>query len=222
VYKRDVDKQWTKVKRTRRNRDVAADLSIATDVKHVQFNFTRHAIFEELSIAAHHYTDILYSFILENKVASTDEAARKQADSYKGDILQLRRSIFDAACDNTEAVRASLIAWDNDARNIEFLRVDNKTSIAGEEGDATREAMKLLRNKVRTVMVEEFLMMLKKAAEAGNDLFGASEDYVEKVTAANKVFKILTVSNPISILIQVDKNNGSICAGAREPRGSGE
>mmetsp|Transcript_22976 Transcript_22976/g.31494 ORF Transcript_22976/g.31494 Transcript_22976/m.31494 type:complete len:95 (-) Transcript_22976:1838-2122(-) len=49
------------------------------------------------------------------------------------------------------------------------------------------------RSRIRSKMVEEFLMMLKISAEAGNDLFGVSAIYEDKVVVANSVFKILNV-----------------------------
>lgn len=173
-----------------------------TTIEGTAFNFSNFANFESLALSTHHYADVLNSFVQksmtsadEKEVASSD--GRQNIASYQTEVLDLRRRVFQYSTDNTEAVRAALVHWDAELGGLDLLQRElnsefNRTGSTGGAEDFV--AIGNRRSRTRSQLVEEFLMMLKISAEAGNDLFGVSSTYEDKVTVANSVFKILSVS----------------------------
>jgi hypothetical protein len=154
------------------------------------FNFSSYAKFEHLAIAAHHYCDVINSFIEQRSGQDSAGDENKELSAYESEILDLRRQLFKLSVENVESIRAALVAWDTDSSGLDMVYKEStiKSKIDSSSGDENAQ-----RKKIRSTLVGEFLMMLKKVAESGNDLFGASKSYVDKVTVANKVFSVLNV-----------------------------
>ena len=157
------------------------------------FNFSSYAKFEHLAIAAHHYSDVINSYL--DQFSRQGAANEKSNDIavFETEVLELRRQIFKLSVENVESIRATLIAWDTDSSELDIVYRESAAMNSQNDSDDGSMSIEAQRKKLRTSLVEEFLMMLKKAAESGNDLFGVSKTYVDKVTAANKVFSILNV-----------------------------
>lgn len=190
VYKAEVNKNMQKI----RSRKMKIDTAV--------FNFSSYAKFEHLAIAAHHYCDVINSFLEQRSGQDYTGDENNELSAYESEILDLRRQIFKLSIENVESIRAALVAWDTDSSELDIVYKEStmKSKNDSSSGDEIEIDISAQRKKIRTNMVEEFLMMLKKAAESGNDLFGASKSYVDKVTVANKVFSVLNVRT-ISFLL---------------------
>ena len=182
-YKSDVNSHLKKVQ------------NLKNTIESIPFNFSSYVDFEHLAISAHHYADIITSFIDrgDNLLVVNANDFDNVVRTYERELLELRKQIFLLATNNIEAIRASLVAWETDSEGLSLLyRQQVKGASDSDEKDV--EATGERRKRIRSVLVEEFLMMLKKAAESGNDLFVVSKKYEDKTTVANKVFTILNVS----------------------------
>ena len=111
----------------------------AFDAKDEDFDY-QSELFDELSKASHHLTDIYIA-------NGTDNAIQE--------AWTLRKKIFDLVISRVNLIKD------------------------------------ILGKKKRKVLSTHLLMFLKRAAEAGNDLFGASRDIDEKRSVASIVFTIL-------------------------------
>lgn len=184
IYRAEVNKNMQKIRLRKMKIDTAV------------FNFSSYAKFEHLAIAAHHYSDVINSYIEQRSGRDSAGEANDDLAAYESEVLELRRQIFKLSVDNVESIRAALVAWDTDSSELDIVYKESTMKSKNDSSSSDEDVMDIgaQRKKVRTTLVEEFLMMLKKVAESGNDLFGASKTYVDKVTVANKVFSILNVS----------------------------
>lgn len=127
----------------------------------------------ELSTAAHHFCDILQHLHMSHQqqqqsrqrfVAQGPHSAEKKEDRYQREQLALRRTLL-------ELVQA----------RVAHVK-DELTRLSGSAEHARRSAM-------LAVLVQ----LIKRAAEAGNDVFGAAAAVPDKLRAAGTVFELLEV-----------------------------
>jgi len=168
-----------------------------TSIEGTTFNFSCVTDFESLALSAHHYVDILNSFAQKSiAIVYEHDSSESQQNvvKYKSEVFDLRRQIFKYTTDNTEAVRTALVRWDSELGELDLLHRSSNSDLESKNATEDFVAIGNRRSRIRSKMVEEFLVMLKISAEAGNDLFGVSSTYEDKVMVANSVFKTLSVS----------------------------
>jgi hypothetical protein len=135
-------------------------------------NVISYLEYESLSIDAHHLSDIIFHIIRESR--NSDKLLNK----HEKDIVEIRQSIFNQVLAAIQSLKMCL-------RSIE-----EKFAVSLLNKSTTDPKF----SEIRTSVVEEFLMMLKRAAEAGNDYFDVLKSYEEKTYVAQNVFNILEVA----------------------------
>ena len=120
------------------------------------------SLFEDLGRASHHYSDL--------------KQRGRGLDGEEGDpleVLILRSDIFDVCISWLEATSAFLNGINAKLQEIDKTSKDRTTTMA-------QSAM--LKHR-RAQGLDNFLQMLKRGAEAGNDLFGAitAESYFPRL-----------------------------------------
>lgn len=133
---------------------------------------------EELSRAAHHLCDALHHL---HGVTSDGQ--------YQEEEVQLRQDIFQLVLGRTEAVKSviSLLAEQANRTKEALNRREDDPSTGG--NDFVLGLAQLLKKRQALLTVQA--QLLKRAAEAGNDLFGAAADSDEKLQVAVMVLGIL-------------------------------
>lgn len=161
-----------------------------------QFEDSLVSPLKELSKAAHHYCDILNHMYFIYHTKSDKDLIQQERQKLRYTILQL-------VLDKVTEVRHHLIALDED-----ILQHDTQIglySIHSAERLVMQSESNIFKMR-RNVFVTILLQLLKLAAEAGNDLFGAisvESNLPDKLNTAQLVFNILDVSNISSFTLQV-------------------
>jgi len=140
---------------------------------------------DSLMRAAHHYCDLL----LHLQRSSTTRSSAHQLEGQR-----LRHSILQLIVGRVDAIRRVLSSIDHEAA-LAISQLQRTTQVASSssaevltiQSDLTIVSMR------KAALVLVMLQLLKKAAEAGNDLYGASDTVQDKLNAAQLVFDILEV-----------------------------
>lgn len=153
---------------------------------------------EALSRTAHHLCDVLRHLHLHHPVEGEGAPAVISAQ-YQSEALRLREDIFDIVSHRAEEARtfvANLTTSILSTRaKLEALEsVDRDSSNAADDYDRAGVSLVLeaaSNARKRRSMMSVHVQLLKRAAEAGNDLFGAEPRPIEKLRVATAVLSIL-------------------------------
>jgi hypothetical protein len=145
---------------------------------------------EVLSRSAHHYTDILdhlakltLSPIMNGTSINVTETEMKEK-SLREDIIKIRTHITDQISFRIKTIRHYLNS------TIHMQESDFGMNVSSNE---SASLVLLLRNQRRVSLATVLVQLLKRAAEAGNDLFVASQTLPDKLRAAENVLRYLDV-----------------------------
>lgn len=163
VYGADVQNQLIYINNLVSNNNNNSFISSNEPFPIDKINFIK---FERLSVASHHYCDVL---LLYN---SNTESTSNEMKNLRSDIFYLIMSTIKLIKDRIDVI------------NIE-LTIKDRLNLVTEDNFKTE----------RNVLKNELIMLLKRGSEAGNDLYGVSSDYSRKVEVADFVFTLLNVSS---------------------------
>lgn len=182
-------------------------LSIAQDV---YFNTTRYYLnfinqsidpslemFEELSKCAHHYSDILraspspgtsLAFNTRNSATITEQIHSLHHGIFElvvNRLVQLNSTISD--------LKSSIIKYFASLQANETLEASSSSSSSLASTTASSKLDINATIAEYDSRVYEYVVMLKRGAESGNDVFGSLSLSADKYLMADKVFQILEV-----------------------------
>ena len=142
------------------------------------FHSAGPADFDKLSLSAHHYTDILEHKVerLEKEKTSSSDDQRAQIKQWRDEISLIRQQIWKLSLDNAEYRKQAIGA-----------RTPDQTVVSDAES------------------MTNFALMLKRAAEAGNDVYRSMESYEDKKKVGKQVLKICDVSHLYMVLHYVQR-----------------
>lgn len=133
---------------------------------------------QDLSRAAHHLCDVLHHLHLHHSAGGSPAAISAQ---YQSEALRLREDIFVIVNHRAEEARALVANLTTSFLNtrakleaLELLGRDNNN--AADDDDAAGVSLMLESASIarkRRSMLSVHVQLLKRAAEAGNDLYGA-------------------------------------------------
>ena len=135
---------------------------------------------EELSRAAHHLCDALHHL----HAVTSDPSFREEE-------VQLRQRIFQLVMDRSDAAKTAILSLTQQANRTKnaINKHEEDPAADGPSSDFFLSLAQTMRQ--RQAMLSVQVQLLKRAAEAGNDLFGAEGDPAEKITVAVEVLDIL-------------------------------
>jgi len=135
---------------------------------------------EELSRAAHHLCDALHHL----HAVTSDPSFREEE-------VQLRQRIFQLVMDRTDAAKTAILTLTQQANRTRNAINKHEEDPAAEVPSSDFFLSLAQTMRQRQAMLSVQVQLLKRAAEAGNDLFGAEGDPAEKIKAAVVVLDIL-------------------------------
>ena len=144
---------------------------------------------DALMRAAHHYCDLLHHLQRSSPTSSGEHLLEAQ---------RLRHSILQLIVGRVDGIRRDLLSIDRET-TVAISQLQQATGVpASSMASSSAEVLTLqsdltIMSMRKAALVSVMLQLLKKAAEAGNDLFGASDAVQDKLNAAQLVFDILEV-----------------------------
>ena len=144
---------------------------------------------DALMRAAHHYCDLLHHMQRSSPTIGGDHQLEAQ---------RLRHSILQLIVGRVDDIRRNLSTIDRETA-VAVSQLHQTAEIPASSAASSSAEVLTLQSDLTIVsmrkaaLVSVMLQLLKKAAEAGNDLFGASDAVQDKLNAAQLVFDILEV-----------------------------
>lgn len=140
-------------------------------------------------MTAHHYYDLLYHM---------QRSSPTIGGEHQLEAKRLRHSILQLIVGRVDDIRRDLSSID---RETAVSQLHQTAEIPASPAASSSAEVLTLQSDLTIVsmrkaaLVSVMLQLLKKAVEAGNDLFGASDALQDKLNAAQLVFDILEVGS---------------------------
>jgi hypothetical protein len=144
---------------------------------------------DALMRAAHHYCDLLHHLQRSSLTIGGEHQLEAQ---------RLRHSILQLIVGRVDDIRRDLSSIDRETA-VAVSQLHQTAEVPASPAASSSAEVLTLQSDLTIVsmrkaaLVSVMLQLLKKAAEAGNDLFGASDALQDKLNAAQLVFDILEV-----------------------------